>query len=84
MGKSDLHIHTTYSMDGTATVREALESARRAGLDVIAITDHDQVRGSLEARALSTEYGVQVIPSAQAKGISLCSSLREIFLQACH
>ena len=65
MGKSDLHIHTTYSMDGTATVREALESARRAGLDVIAITDHDEVRGSLEARALSTEYGIQVIPGAE-------------------
>lgn len=65
MSKADLHIHTTYSTDGTASVREALEGAVRAGLDVIAITDHDEVRGSLEARAVSNEYGVQVIPGAE-------------------
>jgi hypothetical protein len=65
MSKADLHIHTTYSKDGTASVREALESAVRAGLDVIAITDHDEVRGSLEARAISSKYGIQVIPGAE-------------------
>ncbi len=65
MGKADLHIHTAYSMDGTTSVREALESALHAGLDVIAITDHDQVRGSLEARAISTEYGIEVITGAE-------------------
>ena len=65
MSKADLHIHTTYSFDGTASVREALESAVRAGLDVIAITDHDEVCGSLEARAISAEYGIQVIPGAE-------------------
>jgi predicted metal-dependent phosphoesterase TrpH len=65
MSKADLHIHTTFSTDGTASVREALEGAVRAGLDVIAITDHDEVRGSLEARAISTEYGVHVIPGAE-------------------
>jgi predicted metal-dependent phosphoesterase TrpH len=65
MSKADLHIHTIYSTDGTASVHEALESAVRAGLDVIAITDHDEVRGSLEARAISNEYGVKVIPGAE-------------------
>ncbi len=65
MSKADLHIHTTYSTDGTASVREALESASRAGLNVIAITDHDEVRGSLEARAISNEYGIQVIPGSE-------------------
>jgi hypothetical protein len=65
MSKADLHIHTTYSIDGTASVREALESAARAKLDVIAITDHDEVRGALEARAISTEYGIQVISGAE-------------------
>jgi predicted metal-dependent phosphoesterase TrpH len=65
MSKADLHIHTTYSIDGTASVREALESAVRVGLDVIAITDHDEVRGSLEARAISSEYGIQVVPGAE-------------------
>ncbi len=65
MSKADLHIHTTYSIDGTASVREALGGAVRASLDVIAITDHDEVRGSLEARAISAEYGIQVITGAE-------------------
>lgn len=65
MGKADLHIHTTYSADGTASVREALESAVCAGLNVIAITDHNEVRGSLEACTISAEYGIQVIPGTE-------------------
>jgi predicted metal-dependent phosphoesterase TrpH len=65
MGKADLHIHTTYSMDGTASVREVLESAVRAGLDVIAVTDHNEVRGALEAREMSTRFGVEVVPGVE-------------------
>ncbi len=65
MGKADLHIHTTFSFDGTASVREALEAAARARLDVVAITDHDEVRGSLEARAIANEFGIEVIPGSE-------------------
>lgn len=65
MGKADLHIHTVYSFDGTAGVREVLESAARAGLDVIAVTDHDDVRGGLEARQLAGEYGLAAVPGAE-------------------
>jgi len=65
MGKADLHIHTTYSYDGTANVREVLESAVRAGLDVIAITDHNKIQGALEARDLCAGYGVEVIPGVE-------------------
>ncbi|MBI5953064.1 MAG: PHP domain-containing protein [Chloroflexi bacterium] len=65
MGKADLHIHTTYSMDGTASVREALESAVRAGLDVITITDHNEIQGALEAREICARFGVEVIPGVE-------------------
>lgn len=65
MGKADLHIHTTYSYDGTASVREVLENAVRAGLDVIAITDHNEIRGALEAREICTRFGVEVIPGVE-------------------
>jgi len=65
MGKADLHIHTTHSFDGTASVREVLESAAQAGLDVIAITDHNEIRAGLEARELASEYDLQVIPGAE-------------------
>jgi predicted metal-dependent phosphoesterase TrpH len=65
MGKADLHIHTTYSRDGTASVREVLASAAEAGLDVIAITDHNEICGGLEARQLAGEYGLEVIPGVE-------------------
>lgn len=65
MGKADLHIHTTYSFDGTASLGEVLRSAAGAGLDVIAITDHNEIRGGLEAQELATQYNLHVIPGIE-------------------
>ena len=66
MGKADLHIHTAYSHDGTATVAAVLEHAtRHTDLDVIAITDHDTVDGALEALDLAPRYGIQVVPGIE-------------------
>jgi predicted metal-dependent phosphoesterase TrpH len=64
MAKADLHIHTIYS-DGMGTVPAVLESAKRAGLSVVAITDHNKVRGALEARDLAPRYGVAVVPGSE-------------------
>ena len=61
MGLADLHIHTIYSYDGTASVPAVLARAKQAGLDVIAITDHDEIAGSLKAVDLASKYGVEVI-----------------------
>ncbi len=44
----DLHAHSTAS-DGTDTPAELVRNAKRAGLDVVAITDHDTTRGHAEA-----------------------------------
>ena len=50
MGKADLHVHTSYS-DGMADARELLDYVEeRTDLDVLAVTDHDDVRGALKAR----------------------------------
>ncbi|MEZ4734243.1 MAG: PHP domain-containing protein [Caldilineaceae bacterium] len=66
MGKADLHIHTAYSDDGTATVAAVLEHvARHTDLDVIAITDHDKIEGALEAVELAPRYGIEVIPGSE-------------------
>lgn len=66
MGKADLHIHTTYSYDGTATVPAVLEYvARYTDLDVIAVTDHDRIEGALEAMQLAPQYGIEVIPGIE-------------------
>jgi hypothetical protein len=65
MGISDLHIHTIFSCDGTASVKAVLGRARAIGLDVIAITDHDEFRGALLAEQLASQYGIQVIPASE-------------------
>jgi len=65
MGLADLHIHTIYSYDGTASVPAVLRRARQNGLDVIAITDHDEIIGSLKALELAPVYGIEVIPATE-------------------
>jgi predicted metal-dependent phosphoesterase TrpH len=62
MGLADLHIHTTYSWDGTGTVSGILkQAAYHTMLDVIAVTDHNEIQGALEARELASSYGIEVI-----------------------
>jgi hypothetical protein len=66
MGKADLHIHTIYSWDGTASVSAVLKQAADfACLDVIAITDHDEITGALEALTLAPAYGIEVVPGCE-------------------
>jgi len=65
MGTADLHLHSTYSYDATTTVRGILKQAVDVGLDVIAVTDHDEIRGSLEAHELAPLYGIESIPAAE-------------------
>jgi predicted metal-dependent phosphoesterase TrpH len=65
MGLADLHVHSIYSYDGTASVPAVLSRARQIGLNVIAITDHDDIKGSLKALELAQLYGVEVIPGIE-------------------
>jgi predicted metal-dependent phosphoesterase TrpH len=52
LGKADLHMHSTYS-DGFATIEQILHYVQHyTNLDVIALTDHDVIEGSLRARDL--------------------------------
>jgi len=66
MGLADLHIHTLYSHDGTATPAAVLKyAAHHSDLDVIAITDHDQIRGALEAQEMAFKYAIEVVPGIE-------------------
>ena len=65
MGLADLHIHSIYSYDGTTSITAALARARQIGLNVIAITDHDEINGSLKALELAPRYGLEVIPGIE-------------------
>jgi predicted metal-dependent phosphoesterase TrpH len=65
MGLADLHLHTIYSYDGTASLAAVLSRAKQIGLDVIAITDHDEIKGAVKALELAPNYGVEVIPGSE-------------------
>lgn len=52
LGRADLHMHSTYS-DGIGTIQQILDYAQEhTNLDVIALTDHDVIEGSLRAREI--------------------------------
>lgn len=66
MGLADLHVHTVYSKDGTASVEAIVRYvAQFTDLDVIAITDHDEIAGALEAVKLGKKYGVSVVVASE-------------------
>ncbi|WP_309080092.1 PHP domain-containing protein [Zhihengliuella sp.] len=60
----DLHAHSRIS-DGTETPRELVRAAAEAGLDVVALTDHDQTAGWDEAAAAAREFGVGLVPGME-------------------
>lgn len=41
---TDFHIHSDYSSDGTQTLKQIIERAKKNKLDIIAITDHDSIK----------------------------------------
>ena len=64
----DLHIHTTYS-DGVLSPEEVGETAVRAGLSAIAITDHDITDGIERAVMVGSKYGLDIIPGIELSGV---------------
>jgi predicted metal-dependent phosphoesterase TrpH len=51
MIRVDLHLHSTASHDGWASPTDVVERALDAGLDKVAITDHGEIDGALEAHS---------------------------------
>ena len=63
----DLHMHTDHSHDCATPVEVLLATARAQGLGAIAVTDHNEVSGALEAAAKAADYGVKVIVGEEVK-----------------
>ncbi len=66
----DLHMHTDHSHDCATPVEVLLSTARERGLGAIAVTDHNEISGALEAQAKAAEFGVQVIVGEEVKTAS--------------
>ena len=60
----DLHAHSNVS-DGTQAPGEVIASAAEAGLDVVALTDHDSTDGWTEAAAAALELAVALVPGME-------------------
>ncbi len=70
----DLHTHSVCS-DGTQTPGEVMRSAASAGVDVVALTDHDVSAGWAEAADTADELGLTLVPGIEVscayRGISV-------------
>ncbi|HEY8825198.1 MAG TPA: PHP-associated domain-containing protein [Candidatus Limnocylindria bacterium] len=66
MGRADLQLHSDLG-DGLSSIDEILDSAERAGLDVIALTDHDDIRGAFALRELAAQRSspVSIVPGVE-------------------
>jgi glycosyltransferase involved in cell wall biosynthesis len=61
----DLHMHTDHSPDCATPVDLLLETAKRRGLGAIAVTDHNEISGAIEARDRAD--GIKVIVAEEVK-----------------
>ncbi len=53
--KYDLHIHSKYSSDGVLSPEKIIKTAIKKGLDGVAITDHNTIKGGLKAKEYNTK-----------------------------
>jgi predicted metal-dependent phosphoesterase TrpH len=66
VGRADLQLHSDLG-DGLASPEAILDAAERVGLDVIALTDHDDIRGAFLLRDIAARRSspVEVIPGVE-------------------
>lgn len=62
--KGDFHIHSTAS-DGNLCPLEIIKLAKKKGLDIISITDHNTMGSVYEAMKIGKKLGVCVIPGVE-------------------
>jgi predicted metal-dependent phosphoesterase TrpH len=60
----DLHCHSTHS-DGLLTPAAVVARAAAQGVDVLALTDHDEVSGLAEAQAAAVDAGIELVCGAE-------------------
>jgi predicted metal-dependent phosphoesterase TrpH len=64
----DLQSHSTHS-DGALAAGEVVARAGAAGVELLALSDHDTVSGVSEAIAAGERHGVRIVPAAEISSI---------------
>jgi predicted metal-dependent phosphoesterase TrpH len=62
----DCHLHTAASGDAVTTLEQLADRAARAGIDVVCVTDHNEISGALKAAAAGLG-GVRVIVGEEVR-----------------
>jgi 3',5'-nucleoside bisphosphate phosphatase len=78
LGKADLHTHTNAS-DGALTPKELILKAKSKGLKTVSITDHDTIKGYLQAVPYAAEHDIELLPGVE---ITALWNNREVHLLA--
>lgn len=64
MRYADLHTHTTHS-DGTRSPREVIDVARAHGIEIVSISDHDNLAAFFEIKMYAESAGVTLVPGVE-------------------
>src|SRR5262245_63956503 len=80
LGRADLHVHSWWS-DGAQSPEDVVRAAARR-VDVLALTDHDEIAGALRARDFARDHpalGVDVVIGEEVS--TLNGHLLALFLE---
>ena len=61
----DLHMHSNISNDGDYSPEELMALCNHAGMKVVALADHNSVKGVSEAIRYGNQYDIEVIPAIE-------------------
>jgi 3',5'-nucleoside bisphosphate phosphatase len=70
----DLHCHSTFS-DGTLAPEHVVARAKFRGVDVLALTDHDELGGLVQAKEAAAKHDITFIP-----GVEISTNWRDLTL----
>ena len=66
MNRYDLHSHSTYS-DGLLPPADVVRRAASRGVEVLALTDHDETAGSPRPRQRRCEAGITLVNGSSCR-----------------
>ena len=76
--KIDLHVHTHYSRDSLITPEELVIYAKKAGLDGVAVTDHDRLDGALKIARETDFFIVPGMEISSSNGHVVALNVQEV------
>ena len=65
MGKIDLHMHSVISIDGELEPEEVVRRAQGQGIEAMALTDHNTVRGTKRALKEAEAFGIRLVEGVE-------------------